>query len=41
MDETTSLSGLKVGQEIEIKGRMIGYDDLLEEIKLDKTVIIK
>ena len=41
MDETTSLSGLKVGQEIEIKGRMIGYDDLLEETKLDKTVIIK
>lgn len=41
MDEITSLSGLKVGQEIEIKGRMIGYDDLLEETKLDKTVIIK
>lgn len=41
MDEITSLSGLKVGQEIEIKGRMIGYDDLLEETKLDKTVIIR
>ena len=41
MDESVSLSELKVGQEIEVKGRMIGYDDLLEETKLDKTIIIK
>jgi hypothetical protein len=41
MDATISLSELKVGQEIEVKGRMIGYDDLLEETKLDKTIIIK
>lgn len=41
MDESTSLTELKIGQEIEVKGRMIGYDDLLEETKLDKTVIIK
>lgn len=27
--------------EITIKGRVIGYDDLLEEIKLDQTIIIK
>lgn len=27
-------------QEISIKGRIIGYDDLLEELKLDKTIII-
>ncbi len=41
MDATISLSELKVGQEIEVKGRVIGYDDLLEETKLDKTIIIK
>ncbi len=41
MDSIVSLSELKVGQTIEVKGRMIGYDDLLEETKLDKTIIIK
>lgn len=30
---------LKVKSEIEIKGRVIGYDDLLELIKLDQCVI--
>ena len=30
---------LKVKSEIEIKGRVIGYDDLLEQIKLDQCVI--
>ena len=30
---------LQVGQDIRIKGRVIGYDDLLEEIKLDQTII--
>lgn len=29
------------GTQITIKGRFIGYDDLLEEIKLDKCIIIK
>lgn len=29
----------KVGKQIQIKGRIIGYDDLLEELKLDQTVI--
>jgi hypothetical protein len=41
MDSIVSLSELKVGQKVEVKGRMIGYDDLLEETKLDKTIIIK
>lgn len=30
---------LKVKSEIEIKGRVIGYDDLLEQIKLDQCII--
>ncbi len=28
-------------QSIQVKGRVIGYDDLLEELKLDKATIIK
>lgn len=31
---------LSEGEEVFIKGRIIGYDDLLEELKLDKTIII-
>ncbi|WP_303316000.1 hypothetical protein Q4Q34_13335 [Flavivirga abyssicola] len=30
---------LKIGSEIKIKGRVIGYDDLLEQIKLDQCII--
>ncbi len=33
-------SEIKTGQIIKIKGRMMGYDDLLEEIKIDQTKII-
>lgn len=29
----------KIGQEIAVKGRFIGYDDLLEELKLDQCSI--
>ena len=28
-------------QEVVIKGRLIGFDDLLEEVKIDQCVIIK
>ena len=28
------------GTSITIRGRVIGYDDLLEELKLDKTIIV-
>ena len=31
---------LKENQTIKIKGRVIGYDDLLEQIKLDQCIII-
>ncbi|MDT7832622.1 hypothetical protein RQM59_09535 [Flavobacteriaceae bacterium S356] len=30
---------LNVGSEITLKGRVIGYDDLLEELKLDQCII--
>jgi hypothetical protein len=32
---------LKVNESVAIKGRCIGFDDLLEEIKLDQCSIIK
>ncbi len=31
----------KINDTVSIKGRLIGYDDLLEEIKLDQCSIIK
>jgi hypothetical protein len=31
---------LKEGNDIIIKGRLIGYDSLLEEIKLDQCIIV-
>ncbi len=34
-------SDLKVNDSIAVKGRCIGYDNLLEEIKLDQCSIIK
>ncbi len=32
---------LEIGDSIAIKGRCIGYDDLLEEVKLDQASIIQ
>lgn len=31
-------ANLKVASEVKIKGRFIGYDDLLEELKMDQCV---
>lgn len=31
---------LSVGSQVQIKGRFIGYDDLLEEIKLDNCILM-
>ena len=31
---------IKLGAEIKIKGRFIGYDELLEEMKMDQCVIV-
>lgn len=33
-------SNLKIHSKIKIKGRVIGYDDLLEQVKLDQCSII-
>ena len=32
---------LSVGELIKIKGRFLGYDDLVEEFKIDQTVIVE
>lgn len=32
---------LKVGESINVKGRFIGYDDLMEEVKLDNCILKK
>ena len=37
--DNSNNSNIKIGQAIAIKGRIIGYDDLLEEIKLDQCYL--
>ncbi|MDO5969807.1 hypothetical protein Q4Q35_08305 [Flavivirga aquimarina] len=37
---SNSVNSLKIESKIKIKGRVIGYDDLLEQIKLDQCLII-
>jgi len=34
-------STIKINSNIEIKGRMLGYDELLEIIKIDQSIITK
>ncbi|WP_298515703.1 hypothetical protein [uncultured Kordia sp.] len=41
LEEGTKTDALKEGQKINIKGRIIGYDEILEELKLDKAIILK
>ncbi|WP_460219263.1 hypothetical protein [Psychroserpens sp. MEBiC05023] len=41
LNESFSTSDITEKQIIKIKGRMIGYDDLLEELKIDQVKIIK
>jgi len=42
---TTQIASIKkplnIGEKVVIKGRFIGYDELLEELKLDQCTIIK
>lgn len=38
---TASASDFKTGQDVTIKGRFIGYDDLLEEFRMDQISIEK
>lgn len=37
--DAVSLVNLKKGEALTVKARVIGYDDLLEELKLDKAII--
>lgn len=39
MKDATKITNLKTEQTITLKGRVIGYDDLLEELKLDQCII--
>lgn len=39
--EATDISPLKRNQKIKIKGRFIGYDDLMDELKLEQCIIQK
>ncbi len=39
--DSTQLASLQQQQTVIIKGRMIGYDDLLEEVKLDQCILNK
>jgi hypothetical protein len=34
-------AAIKAGDAIKIKGRFVGYDDLLEELKMDQVSILK
>jgi hypothetical protein len=37
----SELKNLKINDRVSIKGRCIGYDDLLEIVKLDQCILIK
>jgi hypothetical protein len=37
--EDVKKTAIQSNQEIKLKGRVIGYDDLLEELKLDQCII--
>ena len=41
LKEVSTLKKITSKQNITIKGRIIGYDDLLEELKLDQCIIQK
>lgn len=38
---TTLDPTLKKDQEVIVKGRVVGYDDLMQEVKLDQCLVIK
>ncbi|WP_027394970.1 OB-fold protein [Aquimarina latercula] len=39
--DTTETSRHKVGEIITIKGRCVGYDELLEVVKIDQATVLK
>ncbi len=34
-------AGLEIGREVSIKGRCVGYDDLLEVVRVDQAILIE
>lgn len=36
----TLLENISLGKPVKIKGRFLGYDDLLEELKLDEATLV-
>jgi hypothetical protein len=38
---TTPDSTVKAGENVKIKGRVVGYDSLLEEVQVDQCTIVK
>ena len=39
LKDSSIVRELKIGDSVSIKGRVIGYDDLLEEVKLDQCIL--
>ncbi|MFX0557491.1 hypothetical protein ACOCEA_11880 [Maribacter sp. CXY002] len=37
----TGMGSLSIGSDVVVKGRCVGYDDLLEEVKIDQAIIIE
>ncbi|NUY82009.1 hypothetical protein HUK80_13980 [Flavobacterium sp. MAH-1] len=37
--DAASAKQLKTGQQVKLKGRFVGYDDLLEELKMDQSTL--
>ena len=37
----TIIKNIEVSKEVKIKGRYVGYDDLLEEFKMDQATLVK
>ena len=39
LDSNTVISEIQLNDTIEIKGRCLGFDDLFEEVKIDKVIV--
>ncbi|WP_196892816.1 hypothetical protein [Aureivirga marina] len=40
LDSNQNTNFLSIDEKIRIKGRVVGYDELLEELKVDKAIIL-
>ncbi|WP_196886195.1 hypothetical protein [Aureivirga sp. CE67] len=41
LDSTQKTENLKLNQNLRIKGRVVGFDEILEETKIDKAILLK